>query len=200
MKLLGIDFDNTLVNYDNLFHKVAVEKGLIKYSLPANKIAIRDYLREKGWDDQFTLLQGEVYGLRILEAEPANGAVSTLYKIMERNMDIVLISHKTEFPYKGPRYNLRQGAKNWLQKHNLYNELGDTPIKRIYFENTKKEKVERIMKQSCTHFIDDLPEILEELGGNIKKVLYNPMDKECHLSGIISISKWDMLLEECNSK
>ena len=47
MKLLGIDFDNTLVNYDNLFHKVAVEKGLIKYSLPANKIAIRDYLREK---------------------------------------------------------------------------------------------------------------------------------------------------------
>ena len=39
--------------------------------------------REKGWDDQFTLLQGEVYGLRILEAEPANGAVSTLYKTMK---------------------------------------------------------------------------------------------------------------------
>ena len=56
------------------------------------------------------------------------------------------------------------------------------------FENTKKEKVERIMKQSCTHFIDDLPEILEELGGNIKEV-YNPMDKECPLR-IISISKW----------
>ena len=29
MTLLGLDFDNTLVRYDNLFHKLALEKGLI---------------------------------------------------------------------------------------------------------------------------------------------------------------------------
>ena len=73
MTLLGLDFDNTLVRYDKLFHQLALEKGLIKKSLPTDKTAIRDYLRSQGQDEQFTLLQGEVYGLRILEAEPAKG-------------------------------------------------------------------------------------------------------------------------------
>ena len=30
MTLLGLDFDNTLVRYDKLFYKVALEKGLIE--------------------------------------------------------------------------------------------------------------------------------------------------------------------------
>ena len=47
MTLLGLDFDNTLVLYDNLFHQIALEKGLIDHSVAANKIAIRDYLRHK---------------------------------------------------------------------------------------------------------------------------------------------------------
>ena len=31
MTLLGLDFDNTLVRYDKLFHKIALEKGLIPF-------------------------------------------------------------------------------------------------------------------------------------------------------------------------
>ena len=73
MTLLGLDFDNTLVRYDKLFHQLALEKNLIEQIVPANKTAIRDYLREQGKEEQFTLLQGEVYGPRILEAEPAEG-------------------------------------------------------------------------------------------------------------------------------
>ena len=30
MTLLGLDFDNTLVHYDELFHQLAVERKLIK--------------------------------------------------------------------------------------------------------------------------------------------------------------------------
>ena len=48
MTVLGLDFDNTLVRYDELFHKVALNKGLIKGDLPVNKMTIRDYLRKKG--------------------------------------------------------------------------------------------------------------------------------------------------------
>ena len=33
MTLLGLDFDNTLVCYDKLFHKLALEKGLIDKSI-----------------------------------------------------------------------------------------------------------------------------------------------------------------------
>lgn len=200
MKLLGIDFDNTLICYDKLFHQVAIEKGLITHNLPADKTAIRNYLREKEQDEQFTLLQGEVYGLRILEAEPAKGSIETLYKLMERGIDIVLVSHKTEVPYKGPRYNLREGARNWLKQHGLHDESGTTPIRKVYFENTKKEKIERISKLSCSHFIDDLPEILVELGSNIEKLLYKPKGKDYCQDGVTNISAWDMLLEHCNTK
>ena len=65
MTLLGLDFDNTLVRYDKLFHRLALEKGLIEHTIKKDKKAIRDYLREKGQDNEFTLLQGEVYGGRI---------------------------------------------------------------------------------------------------------------------------------------
>ena len=44
MKILGIDFDNTIVRYDNLFYKIALEKGLIDTSIGKSK-EIRDYLR-----------------------------------------------------------------------------------------------------------------------------------------------------------
>jgi len=42
---IGIDFDNTIVSYDTLFHRVALERGLIPISVPANKISVREYLR-----------------------------------------------------------------------------------------------------------------------------------------------------------
>ena len=54
MTLLGLDFDNTLVHYDGLFYQLAHEKNLINERIPAKKIAIRDYLRSKGKDEDFT--------------------------------------------------------------------------------------------------------------------------------------------------
>ena len=110
MTLLGLDFDNTLVRYDNLFHSLAVEKSLIDKSMAADKIRIRNYLREQGRDDDFTLLQGEVYGLRILDANPAEGMLNTLVNLKSMGIPMVLVSHKTRFPYKGPQYNLHQAA------------------------------------------------------------------------------------------
>ena len=115
MTLLGLDFDNTLVRYDKLFHQLALEKGLIEKSLSADKIAIRDHLRSQGQDEQFTLLQGEVYGLRILEAEPAEGMMSALNELKERGIKMVLVSHKTRKPYKGPSYNSQTSTWNLLE-------------------------------------------------------------------------------------
>ena len=38
MTLLGLDFDNTLVRYDKLFHKLAKEKGLIEHHVPEKRL------------------------------------------------------------------------------------------------------------------------------------------------------------------
>ena len=37
MKVLGIDFDNTIIKYDELFHRIAYEKGLIPQDIPIQK-------------------------------------------------------------------------------------------------------------------------------------------------------------------
>ena len=70
---LGIDFDNTLVLYDNLFYELAMKKNLIREETSRNKRVIRDYLRSRGKDEEFTILQSEVYGLKIKEAQVAPG-------------------------------------------------------------------------------------------------------------------------------
>ena len=35
---IGIDFDNTIVSYDELFYQIAQEKKLIPAELPVNKV------------------------------------------------------------------------------------------------------------------------------------------------------------------
>jgi hypothetical protein len=175
MTLLGLDFDNTLVRYDKLFHQLALEKDLIEESLPADKAAVRDYLRSQGQDEQFTLLQGEVYGLRILEAEPAPGMLEALNELHLRGIPMVLVSHKTRTPYKGPAYDLHRAAWSWLEKHNFFSKEGlSWKTSQVYFENSKGEKVNRIKALNCSHYIDDLPEILNQIPINISTILYSP--------------------------
>ena len=179
MTLIGLDFDNTLVRYDKLFHQLALEKSLIKESLPADKRTIRDYLRSQGQDEQFSLLQGEVYGSRILEAEPAEGMLKALSELHQRRIPMVLVSHKTKTPYKGPAYDLHQAAWNWLEKHKFFDVNGlDWKHEQVFFEESKEAKVARIKTQECTHYVDDLPEILEMLPSGIQPVHYNPQKSD----------------------
>ncbi|MAQ88976.1 MAG: hypothetical protein CMM03_03890 [Rhodopirellula sp.] len=189
--LLGLDFDNTLVRYDALFHQLAQEKGLIKDSLPADKTAIRDFLRSQGQDKQFTLLQGEVYGLRILEAEPAEGMLEALDMLQQRGVQMVLVSHKTRRPYTGPAYNLHQAAWSWLDKQGFFTADGlGWSRGQVFFEETKNAKVARIKAEGCTHYVDDLPEILEMLPSSIKGILYDP-NNTCEDGLWLKLRAWD---------
>ena len=67
----SIDFDNTIADYDRLFHRLACERNLIP-ELPATKRAVRDSLRAGGRE---AIGRGAsvAYGPRITEAEPFDG-------------------------------------------------------------------------------------------------------------------------------
>ena len=199
MTLVGLDFDNTLVRYDKLFHQLALEKGLIEESLPADKTSIRDYLRSQGQDEQFTLLQGEVYGLRILEAEPAEGMLMALGELHQRGIPMVLVSHKTRTPYKGPAYDLHQAAWSWLEQHGFFAPDGlGWSRNQVFFEESKQAKVARIEAQGCSHYVDDLPEILEVLPLGIQAILYDPT-MQYNISAIPVISDWAQLSDRIAS-
>ena len=199
MTLLGLDFDNTLVRYDKLFHQLALEKGLIKGSVPADKTAIRDYLRCRGQDEQFTELQGEVYGLRILEADPCKGMLEALGKLHERGIEMALVSHKTKTPYKGPKYDLRKSAWDWLTKHKFFEkgilkESGEN----VFFESSKNEKIQRIEMLKCTHYVDDLPEILEALNDEVIKIHYSPGIDKKEYPGVLKMENWEKINQLIN--
>jgi hypothetical protein len=177
--LIGIDFDNTIVCYDELFHKVARERNLIPADLPVNKSEVRNFLRRAGKEDIWTEMQGYVYGGRMAEALPYPGVIEFFKACRAANVEVCIVSHKTRYPFLGEKYDLHQAAKNWLELQGFFDpdRIG---LKRenAFFELTKAEKLQRIGSCNCTHFIDDLPEILSEhaFPPETMKILFDSAD------------------------
>ena len=61
VKLIGLDFDNTIVSYDKAFYLVALSKNLIPKSLK-KKVNVKEYLQGKDKENEWIKLKGEVYG------------------------------------------------------------------------------------------------------------------------------------------
>ena len=198
MTILGIDFDNTIVTYDELFYELALEKGLIEGKIEKKKSAVRDNMRERGLDRDFTQLQGEVYGLRIKEAKQAEGMMKALMELKSKNIKMIIISHKTLRPIGGQNYNLHEAAMDWLADNKFFSQSGlNWKLENIYFETTKEKKVERIKQQECTHFIDDLPEILNIIDKDVNRILYEPSNREhkTYNKDLQVMSSWNMIAE-----
>ena len=173
---IGLDFDNTIVRYDELFHRCAIERNLVPVDTPVSKAAVREYL----WglpdgNTPWTELQGIVYGERMSEAKPCPGVMDFFAFCRDRGIRVLIVSHKIEFPALGPRVNMRKAALLWIEKHCFYG-TGQGGLGRgdVYFESSRTEKLERIAKLGCTHFIDDLPEVLADpvFPKGVEKILY----------------------------
>ena len=175
--LLGVDFDNTIVCYDQVFHQVALEQELIPPDLPVSKGQVRDYLRQVDREEDWIYLQGYVYGTRMQDAAPFPGALECLTRFVKQGITVCVISHKTRAPYRGPKYDLHQAAQQWLEQQGFFDpsQIGLSPDQ-VFFELTKQEKLDRIAKVGCTHFIDDLPEFLAEPGfpAGSERILFDP--------------------------
>ena len=144
---IGIDFDNTIISYDDIFHKVALEEKLIPPDLPTTKADIRDYLREREKEDEWTTMQGYVYGVRLKDANPFPGVADFLLDCKRKNISVFIVSHKTRHPYIGHKYNLHSAAYEWLKSQSFLDaEKFGLTDNNIYFELTKSEKIKRISK------------------------------------------------------
>lgn len=157
---IGIDFDNTIVSYDELFHAVAVEQGVIPLDTPVNKIAVRDYLRRHEKEAVWTEMQGYVYGARMDDASAYSGVIDFMQVAKAAGHDLAIMSHKTRHPFLGPQYDLHAAARGWADMHLCIGGERLIAAERIFFELTKEEKLARVADFGCDVFIDDLPEIL----------------------------------------
>jgi len=188
---IGLDFDNTIVSYDALFHRVAMDEGLVSEDIPCSKVAIRDYLRRIGKEDSWTEMQGLVYGRRMSEASVYPGVINSLKWARKIGIKLSIVSHKTKHPFLGPQYNLHEAAREWIQRNlNDQNQPLIGP-ENIFFELTKELKVARISKIGCNFFIDDLPEIFEnsKFPLQVKKILFDPDNYHKNLD-FIRLQNW----------
>jgi hypothetical protein len=173
---IGIDFDNTIIAYDEVFCAMAKDHGLIDAGFAGRKQAVRDAIRllpdgERAWQR----LQGQVYGKSIAGATMAPGFAAFLRRCRSEGCAVAVVSHKTDYGHFDPeRVNLRQAALDWMTMQGLF--TGDHAIGpgNIYFEGTQAEKLRRIVALHLTHFIDDLEEVLTnpDFPPNVKRILF----------------------------
>jgi hypothetical protein len=174
---IGIDFDNTIVCYDGLFHQVCLERALIPPDMPKNKSDTRNYLRKVGKEAEWTLIQGYVYGARMDEAEAFPGVIEFFKFCRDKEVEVCIISHKTRYPFQGEQYDLHAAATSWLKRQDFFATDGvGLRSDQVFFEVTRKAKLSRIEKFGCDYFIDDLPELLchVEFPKTVRPILFDP--------------------------
>jgi hypothetical protein len=166
---IGIDFDNTIVNYTGVFFDVAVQFDLIPSNIDRSKSTVRNYLRDNNLEQEWTKLQGNIYGSKMELAKPYEGVIEFIKICQENNIEIFIISHKSKHPYLGPKYNLHKAAKDWLEQNTVLKKISP------YFEITLERKLKKIEALNCDYFIDDLPELLTEsdFPKKVKKILFD---------------------------
>lgn len=182
---IGIDFDNTIACYDGVFHAAALERGLIPANLASDKNAVRDYLNSNNRADDFTELQGHVYGARMELAAPYPGFAAFVATARKAGHDLFIISHKTRHPILGPRHDLHAAARGFLIARGLAGgAAGQVDPADVFFELTKEAKVARIAALGCEAFIDDLPEIFAspDFPSITRCVLFDPNNQFADLA------------------
>jgi hypothetical protein len=200
---IGIDFDNTIACYDGVFHTAALEKGLIPASLGRDKNSVRDHLNGSGRKDDFTELQGYVYGTRMELVSPYRGFAEFVAAARGAGHTLFVVSHKTKHPMLGPRHDMHAAARGFLAARKLTGTAADQiESSNVFFELTKEEKVARAATLRCDVFIDDLPEILAMRGfpPGMRRILFDPENQFAGAvgDGVERLTSWAAIAADLN--
>jgi len=195
-KVIGIDFDNTLICYDEVFHRLAVEAELVVPESPRKQKAVREAARRSPEGDlAWQRLQGQAYGPRIQEATPAPGAMAFLERCRAADLAVHIISHKTQQASIDPsRTDLQAAARDWLAVHGFFSEATGLGPQHFLCGVTRSAKIDLIRERRCTYFIDDLVETFREqrFPAHVQAILYAPGGEAApgDLSGLVVARTW----------
>lgn len=193
---IGLDFDNTMVCYDRAFHVAAMERDWLPEGIAHSKQAVKSYLRGEGRNDDWTELQGYVYGPGMKNAEPFPGLLDFLSQATRNGWELCVVSHRTRHPYLGPQYDLHEAAREWIENSELLRESTGLKRQSLFFEEVKEDKVARIGAVGANVFFDDLPEILqhEQFPAEVRKFLFDPNNSHPETS-LQKVSGWSEAVE-----
>ena len=138
-----------------------------------------------------SLFTGEVYGSEISQAKQSKGMFETLKKLKQQKIELFIVSHKTLYPYAGPKVNLHHAALKWLTLNEFFdaNKL-DFKRENVFFELTIESKIKEV-KVLDTHYVDDLTKILELITPKIIRIHYNPKGDLSNTNDILTLRSWE---------
>jgi len=161
---IGLDFDNTIICYDQLFYELAIKNGYVFPNANLGKQFIRDALRllpdgEIAWQR----LQAEVYGPKIAGGILKDGLKNFLKEGVLRGVTFYIVSHKSRFAAqdKDCRDDLIIAALKWLVDKRIVGVGCPVDIEHVYFLPTLLDKVKKIQTLGCNFFVDDLLDTFE---------------------------------------
>jgi len=197
-RVIGIDFDNTIISYDDVLFRLAMGHGLIAPTARKSKKHIRDTIRtlpggELAWQE----LQAIMYGPAIGAAVLIDGVGDFVRACRQQGAAVFIISHKTTCSnLGGSKVNFRDAATAWMREHGFFRPDGlGFAEQDVYYEATRPDKVARIATLRCTHFIDDLEETFLErtFPSRVSRLLYNPHGEPVTAPGVQICSNWNQI-------
>lgn len=163
---IGLDFDNTIVCYEEAIEVLANRLFDLPPEVIRTKVGLRNFLRTSGREHEWTAFQGELYGPGMSIAKPFFGAIDTMHQLKANGHDLVIVSHRSLRPYAGKPHDLHAAALCWvsrqlhpaglfLPKSHQY-ATSDS----VHFLESQDQKLAKIAELRCDVFVDDLPEVL----------------------------------------
>jgi len=186
---VGIDLDNTIVNYDQSY--IHISKSLkLEVSNP-NRKTIKDFFQNAPRGDySWQEFQSILYTTGLEYAQVANGLFEFLNWCNVKKIEIFIVSHKTKTtPEVFGGADLIIPAINWLYRHKI------TPLKispeNIFFCETQLAKINTINQLQVDMFIDDLEEVIRhtKLDKKVEGILYSRESKSNSINSFNDLIK-----------
>ena len=165
---IGIDLDNTIINYHKLFNLEC--KRIIHSNKKPKDISSIFFTKEKTKNyiiknfslEKWIYIQNLVYAKKIHFAEIDDHFLNFLKFCKDLNYEIFIISHKTKFSNIFKNINLRNESINFLKAKKIF-QRKLVKKKNIFFYSEREKKIEKIKKMKLDYYIDDLKVVLENL-------------------------------------
>ena len=197
---IGLDLDNTLIDYSEVFGVVAQQMELLRAcEARGGKEAVKVRLLEQDPSERLWMrLQGQVYGSHLGKARLCAGAGAFLMFARERGARVSIVSHKTRHGHFDPaQVDLWEAARGWLRDSGFFDPdrfalaEGD-----VYFETTREAKIARIAGIGCHIFIDDLEDVLHHpaFPKHVERILYAADDAAA--PGLVRCASWGEIMDK----
>jgi hypothetical protein len=195
MMRIGLDIDNTVLDYSEAFRESASKFCGLLLPIGSSKTQIKKEVVDTFGSSAWTQLQGLVYSEAPSGVEVSKGFRDFLERAREASAEVTYVSHKTKIPIVGPKKDIRTPIKDFMLKEQLFDQIDIE--KALHFCDSLSEKIEKIKSLDFDIFVDDLLEVVHRLSGHCRVVHYGCNCQGQTIEPHIGLRDWTRIGDIC---